>query len=88
MYDKMYEEEKAKHKEMPKKWTHLEFLVQLIYDFMEMTEMPAAEVDDESTQVTTRSMTAAVQSDMSSGQSSSVKYNLGPTKGERYTVRR
>ena len=36
MYDKMYEEEKAKHKEMPKKWTHLEFLVQLIYDFMEI----------------------------------------------------
>jgi hypothetical protein len=78
MYEKMYEQEKTGHREMPKKWTHQEFLVQLIYDFMGMTEMPAAEVDDESTQVTTRSMAAAVQSDMSSA---SGKYNLGTDKG-------
>ena len=78
MYEKMYEQEKTGHREMPKKWTHQEFLLQLIYDFMGMTEMPAAEVDDESTQVATRSMTAAVQSNMSSA---SVKYNLGTDKG-------
>jgi len=40
MYDSMYEEKKEKHGErrrtsgvgMPKKWTHLEFMVKLVYD--------------------------------------------------------
>ena len=39
IYDKMYDEEKAKQEkakrtcELPKKWTHLEFIEELIYDF-------------------------------------------------------
>ena len=42
MYESMYEEEKEKRGEqrstpgvgMPKKWTHLEFMVELVYDFI------------------------------------------------------
>ncbi len=34
MYDRMYEEEKKKHKEMPKKWLHMEFLEEIINDFV------------------------------------------------------
>ena len=32
MYERMYEEEKKKHKEMPKKWLHMEFLEEIIND--------------------------------------------------------
>ena len=43
MYCRMYEEEAAKKKEgLPKKWTHLEFLTELVYDFI----WPGEEVQD------------------------------------------
>jgi hypothetical protein len=34
MYERIYEEEAKNKKAMPRKWNHLEFLVELIYDFM------------------------------------------------------
>lgn len=35
MYERMYEEEKAKREHgLPEKWTHLQFLQELIYDFL------------------------------------------------------
>ncbi len=35
--------------QITKKWTHLDFLVELIYDYMEWTDMPDAPDDDEAT---------------------------------------
>ena len=34
IYERCYEEEKKKHKEMPTKWTHMQFLEELIHDFV------------------------------------------------------
>ena len=34
MYERIYEEEAKNKKAIPRKWNHLEFLVELIYDFM------------------------------------------------------
>ncbi len=35
LYEKTFEESKKTKKDMPKKWTHLQFLHELIYDFMD-----------------------------------------------------
>ena len=35
LYEKTFEEAKRTKKDMPKKWTHLQFLHELIYDFMD-----------------------------------------------------
>jgi hypothetical protein len=45
MYDRMYEEEKKKHKEMPKKWSYMEFLEEIINDFVGWAS-PAAEATE------------------------------------------
>lgn len=61
IYDRLYEEEKKKKEKMPKKWDHMQFLQELIHDFVGWGA--AAEVVDddvtatsvsESTTATTR----------------------------------
>ena len=79
MYLKLYEVEAKKHLTMPKKWTHLEFLVELIYDFMGWTDMTDNLVyDDESTQVNTRSRSRETSVSLAS---TGAKYNFGTDKG-------
>ena len=65
---------------MPMKWTHLDFLVELIYNFMGWADMPDAPDEDEATQGTTGSRGAIVVRN-DAAPASGVKHNLGNDNG-------
>ncbi len=63
MYERIYEEEAKNKKAMPRKWNHLEFLVELIYDFMgwasDDVKIDVEDEDDSPVSSNTRSSAAS-----------------------------
>jgi hypothetical protein len=88
VYDSIYDEERAKKLEgLPRKWSHLEFLSELIYDFMGWQSDDCELVEDNDLPVSsnTRSSSASVSERRAASSVASSttrwKYNLSTAKG-------
>jgi hypothetical protein len=93
MYDRIYEEEVKKKRAMPRKWNHLEFLVELIYDFMgwasDDVKIDIEDEDDSPVSSNTRSSAASILWPLLSLLRSRFgRTTLQLTRGGRSTLRR
>ena len=84
MYERMYEDERARRRPLVKKWSHLEFLEQLVYDFMgwEDDSKPSAN-DNTSVSASTTCRGASYSGFLVDTDSAGWSYDLSTDKGRK-----
>ena len=86
MYECLYEDEKESHKSMPRKWNHLEFLCELVFDFMGF-QTDEAVLDDDDAPVSCNTCLAATSVvgsvSVSTMAMANVKYDFSTARGRQ-----
>jgi hypothetical protein len=82
IYDRLYEEEKKKKKSLPPKWTHLQFLEELIHDFMGWeTKFEMANDNNDTASAAASTRQGSVYSAVDDSVASRYFYNIADDEG-------